>query len=261
MRRADYLLIYSKRVARTKAFFHPTKVTWHPIQHLLPDEVFHLRQSQGNLSLQVCACATQHHYHALVEAPAFKSLVHLYLLLSMSVFHRSSHAALPRVIIHKASPVQCREPQIQKGEQKTRSKFKFTLCDPGTLMARLAATTQSQEGTWYVNLLFPWCQSRFWTILAFFYILLQHRISTSKLRKWKSFTTALLCTKNVQWYALGEKDKMVIDVLGDRVNWVTVMWVGGNTSVQYIPKTLTKTVVSRSYEISLGRENYFLDIW
>lgn len=45
-------------------------------------------------------------------------------------------------------------------------------------------------------------------------------------------------TKNVQWYALGENDKMVMDVLGDKVNWVIVMRVGGNNSVQYIPETL-----------------------
>lgn len=50
--------------------------------------------------------------------------------------------------------------------------------------------------------------------------------------------TALSCTKNVQRYALGESDKMVMDVLGDKVNWVTVMRVGGNNSVQYIPETL-----------------------
>lgn len=62
---------------------------WHPIQHFLRNEIFYLQQSQGNLSLQVHACATQQLYYALLEAPVFKSLMHL----SLSKYVRNSAAA------------------------------------------------------------------------------------------------------------------------------------------------------------------------
>lgn len=55
--------------------FHLIELAWQRIQHLLPGNIFHLQESQGNLSLQVCASATQQLCHALVEAPHFKSLV------------------------------------------------------------------------------------------------------------------------------------------------------------------------------------------
>lgn len=48
------------------------------------------------------------------------------------------------------------------------------------------------------------------------------------------------CIKNIQWCALGENDKMAMDVLDDKVNWVTVMRVGGNNSVQHISETLNR---------------------
>lgn len=47
----------------------------------------------------------------------------------------------------------------------------------------------------------------------------------------------LSCTKNIQWSALGGNDKMVMKVLGDKVNRVTVKGVGGNKTAQYLPTT------------------------
>lgn len=47
---------------------------WQLIQHFLHDEIFHL---QGNLSVQVRACATQQLHYVPTEAHAFGSLVHL----------------------------------------------------------------------------------------------------------------------------------------------------------------------------------------
>lgn len=47
---------------------------WHLIQHFLHDEIFHL---QGNLSVQVRACATQQLHYVLTEAHPFRSVMHL----------------------------------------------------------------------------------------------------------------------------------------------------------------------------------------
>lgn len=86
---------------------------------------------------------------------------------------------------------------------------------------------------------FPVVELFFLTILAFFCILLQHRVSTSKLYKSNSFMKAPSCTKNIQWSALGG-NKMVMKVLGDKVNQVTVTRVGGNRTAQYLPTTSNK---------------------
>lgn len=48
------------------------------------------------------------------------------------------------------------------------------------------------------------------------------------------------CTKNIQSSALGGNDKMVMKVLGDKVNRVTVARVGGKKTAQYLPTTPNK---------------------
>lgn len=48
------------------------------------------------------------------------------------------------------------------------------------------------------------------------------------------------CTKNIQWSALEGNDKMVMKVLGDKVNQVTVIQVGASKSAQYLPTTPDK---------------------